>query len=58
MGRATDDGEVSGSQVIQHPLPPRWHQEGEDDDDQELRKTISSQTLLPGPTRVGKTRPA
>ena len=29
MGRAADDGEVLGSQVSQHPLPPRRHQEGD-----------------------------
>ena len=29
VGRTTDDGEVLGSQVSQHPLPPRRHQEGD-----------------------------
>ena len=32
VGRKTDDGKVFGSKVAKHPLPPRWHQEGEDDD--------------------------
>ena len=33
VGRTADDGKVFGSEVAKHPLPPRWHQEGEDDDD-------------------------
>ena len=38
MGRTSDDGEVFGSKVTEHPLSPRRHQKGEDSQPMTHRK--------------------